>query len=350
METLASSLKRSPALFPYAMDSARDLVTFVRLEERDYSAASFLDARILRPGIVSRAHPWPQIEEAVADAGLIEDYLLIFHIGHVGSTLLSRLLGKHPAIFALREPAILRTLALLQFERSREISGQDRRDERRLTAFLKLWSRTFHPDQRACIKATSFVSELAPAILARPSRPRAIFAFVPAETYLATILGGPNSRQETRILAQSRLARLERRLDMRLHRRSELSEGEMIGMSWACEMAALSAAAAAGGDRVLWWNFDRFFENPDGSLANALRHFGIPYVKNGIDEILSGSERLRYSKAPEHAYDEHLRRQVLDHARSEFARELARGLRLLDNLSAQFPAVQQAMTRAESHG
>ena len=38
----------------------------------------------------------------------------IFPIGHVGSTLLSRLIGSHTGIFSLRESALLRTFAQLE--------------------------------------------------------------------------------------------------------------------------------------------------------------------------------------------------------------------------------------------
>ncbi len=71
----------------------------------------------------------------------------------------------------------------------------------RLSTFLKLWSRTFAPGQRALIKATSYVSEMAAELLARPSAPRAIFMTVSAETYLATILGAEHSPRETREFA-----------------------------------------------------------------------------------------------------------------------------------------------------
>ena len=108
MDPLAASLANSPVLFPHALDLRRDVVTLVRLSRADYQNASFLDDRIARPG---RDLAWHQLARAVGEAGLGETCHFIFHIGHVGSTLLSRLLGKHPALFSLREPQILRTIA-----------------------------------------------------------------------------------------------------------------------------------------------------------------------------------------------------------------------------------------------
>src|SRR5262245_55619754 len=91
------------------MDSRSDTVELVRLTKAAYAAASFLDSRLLTHGVPSGWGPWPELRDAAG--GLCERCHFIFHISHVGSTLLSRLLGQHPALFSLREPAILRNLA-----------------------------------------------------------------------------------------------------------------------------------------------------------------------------------------------------------------------------------------------
>jgi len=343
MNPLGISLERSPELFPLALAPGLQSVLLIRMTEREYEAASFLDARLLTPQVPSRAIPWPQLEETVRQTGLAEACDFIFHIGHVGSTLLSRLVGKHPVIFALREPMILRTLAQSDFEPGSGESAWSGPDyEARLSTFLKLWSRTFRPEQRACIKATSFVSEIATDLLARPFGPKAIFVFVLAETYLASILGGQNSRQELKMLAQSRLERLHRLLGNEPWALNGLSEGETIAMSWACEMTALAEAAAGVNGRVLWWDFDRFFDAPDRLLRAALNHLGVETDDRAIREILSGPEMSRYSKAPEYAYDAALRRDVLNQARAEFGNEIGRGLAWLDRASAQFPIIRAA--------
>jgi hypothetical protein len=312
MDALASALAASPELFPHALDVEKDAVSLIRLNEAAYRAAGFLDGRILTPQTVSRTVPG--IELAAAAAPLPEACDFIFHIGHVGSTLLSRLLGSHPAVFALREPQILRTLAL-----SRE--APDSAD--RLTTFLKLWSRTFRPGQRSVVKATSFASELAGGILARPDRPKAIFMTVPAETYLATILGGPNSRQEARTLAPARLQRLQTRKPVA----PPASEGELIAMSWACEMATLTEAQSAA---ILWLDFDRFLADPPTALADCFRHLGIDASANQLHQILAGPDMHTYSKAQQYGYDAQLRTDVLNQARAENGAEIRRGLAWLE--------------------
>jgi hypothetical protein len=342
MHPLAASLERSPELFPHSLNSEANTATLVRLSEADYAAASFLDDRVLTRQTIARPVALPELQAAVADTRLEERCDFIFHIGHVGSTLLSRLLGSHPALFALREPAILRTLAQTRAAAGPGISG-DAKFEGHLSCFLKLFSRTFRPEQRANIKATSFVSELAAEILARPSAPKAILLFVPAEIYLATILGGPNSRQEARILADRRLKRLHHRIGEVRWQLADLCEGEIIAISWACEMSALAAASDSAGDRALWLNFERFLDEPAHALGSGLRHLGIEASADEITSMISGPEMRRYSKAPEYAYDAALRREVLDQARRQDSSEISRGMTWLERASATVPMIQQTL-------
>lgn len=345
MDALAAALERSPELFPHSYDVGADSIAFVRLSEADYRQASFLDARILGRQTVGRTVSWLQLQAAVAASRLEEGCHFIFHIGHTGSTLLSRLLGAHPGVLSIREPMILRTLAQLGWDTgggSQEPWPDDAFDAR-LGLFLKLWSRGFRADQQAVVKATSFVSELAPRILARPCRPRGIFLHVSPETYLATILAGPNSRQETKMLAPSRLVRLQRRIGAERWKLSPMSEGEMIAMSWACEMSALAPAMRGAGGHAVWLDFDRFLAEPDTALLDAFRHLDID--ANGIDvaKILAGPNMRRYAKATEHPYDPQLRRDLLEQARAEHRGEIARGMAWLNNAAREFAQIREAL-------
>jgi hypothetical protein len=343
MDEIQEDLGRSPQQFPHGFNVRDDSVAFVRLTRADYEAASFLDARILTPGRGSIDLSWPQVAAAIDASRLAEACDYIFHIGHVGSTLLSRLIGAHRGAFALREPAVLRTFAGLSDERDAKARAWNDADfEARLSGCLKLLSRTFDAQQIAVIKATSFVSELAAGLLSRPSGPNALMMFVSPESYIATILGGPNSRQEAKVLAPGRLRRLHRRLGSQVWQHEHLSEGEVLGLAWACEMTALAQAASAGGARALRLDFDRFLAEPL-LLVTVLQHFGIDASLSDVHAILRGPHLRRYSKAPEHAYDAALRRDVLNEARAVHGEEIRRGLAWLDRAAAQFAAVRDAM-------
>jgi hypothetical protein len=349
MQPLTDALSRSPAWFPHKLDLSNDAVSFVRLERRDYERASFLDDRLLGPLIQAQSMPWREVAAAVAVARLEERCGFIFHIGHVGSTLLSRLTGAHPGVFSLREPQLLRGFAQLKSESLLQPPPwKDGSWPARLGDSLKLLSRTFEARQLAVIKATSFVSELASDLLSRPAAPKALLMYVSAESYLATIMGGPNSRRETAVLLPSRLRRLHARIGSEPWRVQSLSEGESVALGWACEMSALAHAARVAGERTLCLDFDAFLRDPAAWLPSVLRHFDIEASAAQVQAILGGPDMQRYSKAPEYAYDAALRYAVLQQAWTEHGAEIRRGLDWLERAATHAPiraAIELAAAR-----
>ena len=346
MNALHLSLAASPEQFPFSLDPLTDLVSFLHLTRKDFDAASFLDGRILTPQTQLHAVPWQQVAAALQSSPLLERCSFIFHIGHVGSTLISRLIGAHPDALALREPLLLRTFAQVMSDPDVRLNWSDDDFNARLTGALKLLSRTFKPGQLPIIKATSFVSELSSRLLARASAPKALMMFVSPQNYLATMLGGANSRLEAGTLAPGRLRRLHRRIGIEAWQSNSLSEGENLALAWACEMSALAQAASSARERALWLDFDQFLADPS-RLLKILHHFGIDAHDAQVHAILSGPHMRRYSKAPEHAYDAALRGDVLNQARSVHGREIRRGLVWLDRAAAQFAAVREVMSLAQ---
>jgi hypothetical protein len=331
---LAEELGRSPAWLPLQVppDGA---VRLVRLDEAAYRAASFLDERLLALGYEQRSCALAELEAAAA--GLAPQSHYIFHTGHVGSTLLSRLIGAHPGFFSLREPALLRALC------EPAAAGHA---ALRLDRALRLLGRTWHRGQRAVIKVTSFVSELAEPILATDAGAVAIFMCVEPEVYLRSILAGPNSRLESRRLAPARLERLVRRLGAGEWRPDPGSEGEQIAMSWLCEMSALCAAGAGLASRIRWVNFERFLRDPRTGLQGIFQALGAFPASAEVEALVTGPLMRQYSKAPEHAYDAALRHAVLMSAAHEHASEIRRGMAWLDRLAAQLRPVAELLVQA----
>ncbi len=325
---------RSPAWLPLEAVGGH-AVRLVRLDEAAYRAASFLDQRLLALGYPHGQCSVPVLEAAAARLSSRAHW--IFHIGHVGSTLVSRLIGAHAEFFALREPALLRTVAAQSPSPARSAA---------LMLALALLGRTWRADQRAVIKATSFVSELAQPVLAGADDPVAIFMFAQPHAYLQTIFAGPVSRVESRQLTAARLARLGQRLDAGEWRPDPRSEGECIAMSWLCEMTVLHQAAARSEPRVAWVDFDDFLVAPAAALRAIFRALGSAPPAHEIEALVGGPLMRQYSKAPEHAYDAELRRSLLLAADHEHAPEIRRGMAWLHRVGAHHPLVAAVLERS----
>ncbi len=323
-----AELTRSPAWFPLQV-ARNDVVQLVRLDEAAYRAASFLDQRILESNPPQASCAATALVQAAAELAPAAHY--VFHIGHVGSTLLSRLIGEDPRFFSVREPALLRLCAL-----------RPRACPMPLAALLALLSRSWRPQQRAVIKATSFVSERADTLIDVTPGSRALLMYTPALTYLRSIFGGPNSRVESRTLAPSRLARLCRRLAP-IRVPEPRSEGEGIAMSWLCEITSLCQAAQVFSARVHWLEFEQFLADPAAGLAGAFTALGASPDVRVIDAALTGPLMRQYSKAPDHAYDCALRRRVLESADREHGDEIRKGMRWLSGLAGGHRLIDKAL-------
>lgn len=332
-EPTAEDLVRSPAWFPLeATDAAT--IRFVCLDEAAYRAASFLDQRLLHSAPAQALLAAALARRAAAQLTPRLHYL--FHIGHVGSTLMSRLIGARESFFSLREPALLRALA----DGGAAVLP--------LPDVLALLARTWRPAQRAVVKVSSFVSELAQPLLTAGDAPRAIFMYATPLAYLRTIFAGPNSRQESRTLAARRLQRLMLRLPGPDFRSQPRSEGEQVAMSWLTEMTCLHQAAREHAAQILWLDFDRFLEEPRQCLQRVFQALGAAQPPAEVAALLAGPIMRSYSKAPEHAYDAQLRREVLYTADLEHAVEIGRGLAWLGSLAQQYPQVAATLQSVEA--
>jgi hypothetical protein len=144
--------------------------------------------------------------------------------------------------------------------------------------------------------------------------------------YLQVIFAGPNSRRESRQLADARLQRLLRRLGEGAARPDPASEGECIAMSWLCEMTTLRQAAQHHAAQVLWVDFDAWLREPVSGLRDIFQRLGVQPSDAQLETLVGGPLMQQYSKAPEHPYDGALRRGLLASADREHAVEIRRGM------------------------
>src|SRR5258708_21285687 len=158
-----------------AVDPNAGLIRLVEMTPQDYRQASFLDDRILKPGQNAHLLPWDE-DHTCMPASVRTDARWIFHVGHVGSTLLSRILGELDNVLAVREPRSLRDLTFFP---------SDVR-EKFVPTLRALMSRAFDPGQSAIVKPTSMVSEIADDL--GGERARALFLFASPGIDLRTIL------------------------------------------------------------------------------------------------------------------------------------------------------------------
>lgn len=325
----AAEIVRDARWLTQALDANSRMVRVVEMSPDAYRSASFLDDRMLQQQHFAGIVPWASLAEAIpADAR--RDGRWIFHIGHVGSTLVARLLGEIEGALSVREPRFLRDLAIL--------AKQDR--QAYVLPTQALFSRTFDDDEVALVKATSFVSEIADELV--PEGERALFMYATPRNYIASILAGPNSVQELAALAPSRAQRMGGRASLPRPRNTT----EAAAAAWACEMTALeSAAERMAGREIAWADFDVMLADMPAELGRLAAFFHLQ--TDGINAIATGPLMRRYSKATEYDYSPSLRRDLIAEAEAANRADLDGALAMLQSAAENSPLLAKALRRAE---
>ncbi len=314
-----------------ALDPTSGMLRVVEMDADSYRSASFLDDRMLQDQHFAGIVPWASVAEALPEDART-DARWIFHIGHVGSTLVARLLGELDGVLSVREPRSLRDVALVSAERRAEF----------VPAIQKLMSRTFTEEEFALVKATSFVSEIAPELV--PPGERALFLYAKPRAYIASILAGENSVRELSALAPSRAQRIAGRAELP----EPTSAAEAAAAAWACEMTALEASAEAMPNRHLAWaDFDEMLDDMPAALARIATLFGFAAPAERIREIATGPLMGRYSKALDHEYSPSLRRDLIAEATAANREDIDSALAMLQSAAATSSLLARALDRAK---
>jgi hypothetical protein len=344
---LQAMLPVSPDAYPQALDVIGHRVLVIRMDANAYRAASFLDDRILGPSARGAWLPGAIVAEAALQIAVPRPLHFIFHTGHVGSTLVSRLLDETGMLLSLREPLPLRTIAdaydVLAAPESLLSASQF---DALIDMMQRLWSRGYDWTRGVVVKATSSTGRAAgPLLQARPDA-RAIYLNVGAEAYLATLLGGANSAADLRGHGPGRMRRLQRRLQSPPAPLHGLSIGELAALGWLVETMSQQEAVRTVPDRVLALDFDGLLADLTAGMERILAHFGLPRDPRYFAGIARSQVLQRYSKAPEVPFPPGERSARLEDSRRRNRDEIQKGLAWLERLALADATVADVMTTA----
>ncbi len=328
---LWAQLPHSPDAYPQKLDLVRGLVLVIGFSAEGYRAASFLDDRILAPATQGGWLPLARVAEAASGIRDPRPLHFIFHTGHVGSTLLSRLLDETGAVLPLREPLPLRSLAeahdvLQEPESLLSESGFNAA----LDTTLRLWARGYDWTRAVVVKATSSAGRMAIPLLESRPESRAICLNLQPEPYLATLLAGQNSADDLRAHGPGRIRRLLARRGKPPEALHRLSSGELAALGWLVETASQEDAMRRFPERVLAVDFEAFLGAVSEYMDRIVTHFGLPRDERYLAGIAASPVLRRYSKAPERHYSPEDRDRQLQESRRDNAAEIRKGLAWID--------------------
>jgi len=317
---MTASPPDQPEFLPYKLDLVGQRVLWLRLDAAQRREAAFLDDRALPPNAEGGWMPLDallshRIPEAPPGHA-------IFHIGHCGSTLLSRLLDTWPQVQPVREPLPLRTLAEAWPTLDEPVSRlSPTQADDTLRALWSRWSQALPPYSRSVVKATSSCNGLITPLLAQHRGLRAVLLDMPLRPYLAALLKSPTSVFDAASAAAERLRYLHHHGVARHLALHQIPLHRQCAMGWLAEQMRFDAIAKGrGGDRVIRLDFEALLNAPDRELQRVAIHFGLETSRVG--DAVSSPAWGRYSKAQSHGYGRDDREHDLALSMQTFAAEI----------------------------
>lgn len=330
ISTLLADLMASPKGYLHSFDLAKNAGLLIEANREFFRNAIFLDARVLQPGMTGAWVPLSEIW-ARTKGPKRRPIHFIFHVGHAGSTLISRLLDEAPNVLGLREPETLRALAMTNPAAFAEM----------FEGVYALLGRRFAENETVIVKATSICNALAPRLLAMHPENRAVALTVSLRAHLANLLGKKQATDVT-AFAPHRLKGLQRRVPGFSLALETLSLGELVAFSWLAEVEALSRVRESSAQMVLL-DFDRVLANRDTDLKLILAQFGLD-----PETDLSASRILEtYAKQPDFPFTADTRRRILVESEAANREAIAAGENLVADLCARYPALERAVGQLE---
>lgn len=337
-----------PALYPFQVDWLRRQALIAKVDDGFFERAAFLDQRALTHAPPSR---WVALDELEARIGISAQggnggLGLVFHVGHCGSTLISRLLGAAQAVQSLREPLPMRDLALRWSARdmpwSVEAPARVRADAGVLRA---LWRRIKPPQALSVVKATSFCGVVSCDWLHWHQDDRALFVSVRPEIYLASMLADDRNELDIRLSIPQRLMSVVQRLDAPPEPYYALSPGAKAALAYACEAVNYADALDAHPDRAAVLDFDDYLADPPARLRALFGFYGVDVDAAEVERILASNVPRRYSKDVAHAYGPGDRARRLRETSRRRGEDIQAGLSWLDEFATSNALVGAALDR-----
>lgn len=297
MQADTFSHTRTAEYYLYDWTPSLNLIDVKQMDEQNYRDSSWLDSRIRSSGIKPFRYPFSKIESFFGEPPA-KTAPLIFHIGHCGSTLLSRVLSASPNILPLREPRPLRALSQCFSELDHPARLHNREQwDRVAKVLMHSYCRTFGEHQTAQIKMSSFCNNLISPLIENELFDRALLLYQSLYSHLASTLGIDMPSSDLRSTAAPRMWEWMKIPGAPTLQVSEMSLSELSVLNWLGSMYLLLGAQEQYPQHCKLHSFGSFLANPAGSVVDICEWFD---MSSECETLLANleEETSRNSKLP----------------------------------------------------
>jgi hypothetical protein len=288
----ASAILQNHLWFPVILRPEHQ-ITFVECSETTFSESHFLDQSRIK-GLTGRqvTVKVEDIEKAVV--ANIPKISHLFHISHVGSTLMAKVLDQIDRFTVLREPSIFRDIRVNFDSISDGCSFYSSSDLGKINQLvLKLLARG--PQEHTVIKHTSINTHFIDMILTDEEQP-AIALYTSLGNFVCHALSSIGAQSDIFASIQLRLKLINRScLGPRLNL-EELDFIQMAGLVWLCSMHRLCTARVKYKNLQLL-NFDTAMKDRESLIQTLIQGFDLDLSDKEVSKLNDSPVWMKSSKA-----------------------------------------------------
>lgn len=326
----------------YLLSASRDTLTFVHAKDDNLTKSSFLDGRLhelksCKQFTVPLHNILPSIEKHLNEVQ-VEGFL--FHTGHVGSTLISKLIGTDDGILSLREPLPLRFLSEASSNLLLPNSEFTKREYNELFAtVLKLLARPYKSRKRVFVKCSSGVTEIAQQLIRSPDT-KSMLIYDNLDNFIANMFSPHGGLQDLGGRKKSVINRFNSIQNATRLAAHELKLGEIAGLLWATEILTCELSHFMSDKPLVALNFSKFLEDKRAGLSVMNEALRLGWSSSDIltksqSELFNKYSKLSDSELP---YD---RNEIIRHRKDEYMIHIEDAQAFIQKLTVDLPILQR---------
>lgn len=280
-----------PAWFLDDLDLTTGLAQFIRLDRGALSREPFLDPRWRRDGLERTRLPGSALDLHPQARPKLN---FIWHTSYCCSTLIAAALDAPGRCLALKEPQALVGLANLK----RGQQGTLKRPGLAQAVFA-LMARRFRPAEQVLIKPSNYANNLLPEAAAMTDG-RHLMLYSSCRRFLVSVLKrGEDLRGYPRELFVSLANDGHPQASWPMKTLLCLTDLQMAALAWHMQVAEMSKAMAALGDRAVSLDGDAFLADPKRTLEALNGFFGLELDPAALEAAVDGGLLVRDVKTGE---------------------------------------------------
>jgi len=312
-----------------------------------YRRTPFLDERSLKHGIGACRYSVQTTQlKDLAEWGAGKSHYqvgegvnFLFHLGHTGSTLLSRALGELEGTRVLREPPLLTWL-------SDSLPNMDKKEQTAIwnSVVLPWLSRRYYAIERIVVKAKSTALRFLRPAIKHNDASKAVFMYSTLRTHLTVSM----ARQHERF-SDEHYGSLDVKMKGAFNAFKEfsvdsqafqsLSIPKRMALAWMKRMLFVQSMPRS---QVLMLDMDAFLANPYQHLMEVGQFLDLNITKKAAETIASDRYIFKvYAKDQDVPWDEAVQRRLFQGRLTAYRTEIDEGIEFAGMLMAKHKALQK---------